>query len=283
MKCFYIILILFVFLDTDIFADESDLLNLAETHNKNGEYYNAVTEVMRYQYLYPKGILYPRSLLISSEAYFKGGNYEKTIKTLTECYEKFKHLPEGEKALYSIGFVKLMAGSPYFAYRSFRDYEYNYRDGKFREETARDMCYTMVLLKDLKGAEKSIYDYETNYQSGKYLNEINDLRMRVDEEINRPKKNLLVSVLGSIFVPGFGHFYTGKYDVGVFSLVSNTIFTYLFYNAYKQKDNIQMIVFGFTELTFYQYSLYSSIRNVYEYNNNEKFYKSIRISAAKEF
>ncbi len=283
MKYFYVILFMYLFLNSDIFASEKDLINLAESHNKNGEYYNTITEIMRYQYLYPKGVLFPRSMLILSEAYYKGGNYDKTINILTECHERFRNLPEGEKAFYSLGYVRLVTGSPYFALRSYKEYEYMYKDGKYKENIARDMCYTLTLLKDLKGARKAIYDYETNYSEGKYLKEIKDLQIMVDEEINRSGKSLLGSVLGSIVIPGFGHFYTGKYDAGIFSLVSNALFIYLFYNGYKEKDKTQMIVFGFAEFTFYQYSLYSSIRNVYEYNNNEQFYKSIRLGASKEF
>jgi hypothetical protein len=285
MKIIYLVIILFLYISvkSNLFASETDLLNLAESHNKNNEYYNAITEVMRYQYVYPNGTLYPRSMLILSEAYYKGGNYEKTIKTLTECYQKFKNFPEGEKALYSIGFVRLMTGSPFFALRSIREYEYIFANGKYKEDISRDLCYTMTLIRDLNGARKAAYNYEANYPAGKYLIEINDFRVRLDEEINRPKKSLLVSVIGSVFIPGFGSFYTGKYDVGIFSFVSNAIFSYLLYNAYKDNDKTQMIAFGFAEFTFYQYSLYSSIRNVYEYNNNEQFYKSVRISASKEF
>jgi hypothetical protein len=283
MKFIFIIIIIFIINNISVFASEKDLIDLAESHNRQGEYYNAITEVMRYQYIYRKGTLFPKSMLILSESYYRGGNFDQTIKTLGKCHEKFKNLPEGERALYDIGYVRLVQGSAYFAFRTFKEYEYIYKDGIYKEDIARDMCYTLALLKDLKGAKKAIVDYEINYSEGKYQKEINDFQILVDNEINRPKKSLLVSVLGSIVIPGFGHFYAGKFGTGVFSLVSNAALSYLFYRGYKEKDKVQMIVFGFAEFTFYQYSLYSSIRNVYEYNNNEQFYKSIRLSAVKEF
>jgi outer membrane protein assembly factor BamD (BamD/ComL family) len=278
-----IIIITIVIFNTDIFASEKESIILAESFNRNGEYYNAITEIMRYQFLYPNGSLYPLSMLVLSEAYYKGGNYNKAINTLTECSEKYRNMPEGEKAFYKTGYVQMTSGSPYLAFRIYQEYRYLYKDGSFDENVSRDMCYSLTLMKDLKGAETAVKDYEENYSEGKYLQEIKELQILIDEEINRPKKSVWVSVLGSIIVPGFGHFYTGKYDLGILSLVSNAVLIYLFYDGYRDKSKVRMLVFGLGEFSFYQYSLFSSISNVYEYNSNEKFYKSIRLSATKEF
>ncbi|MBN2401710.1 MAG: hypothetical protein JXN64_04865 [Spirochaetes bacterium] len=218
-----------------------------------------------------------------SEAFYKGGNYSKAINTLTKCYEMFRNTAEGEKAFYKTGYVHLTSGSPYLALRVYQEYRYIYQEGDFSENVSRDLCYSFTLMKDLKGAQSAIRDYEENYSEGIYLQEIKELDILINEEINRPKKNVWVSVLGSIAIPGFGHFYTGKYDVGILSLLTNALLIYLFYDGYRDKSKARMIVFGVSEFSFYQYSLYSSISNVYEYNDNDKFYKSIRLSAAKEF
>jgi outer membrane protein assembly factor BamD (BamD/ComL family) len=278
-----VIILIFGLAETAVFSVEKDLINLAESFNKNGEYYNAITETMRYQFLYPGGNFYPVSMLIMSEAYYKGGNYNKAVTILTECFERFKNKPEGEKAFYKKGYVQMVSGNPYLAFRLFQEYRYLYKDGSFNEDVSRDLCYSLTLMNDLKEADREIKSYEENYPEGKYLQEIRELQLQIDEQINRPKKNVWISVLGSIVIPGFGHFYTGKYDVGILSFVSNAILIGLFYDAYKDKSKARMIVFGLSEFSFYQYSLYSSISNVYEYNSNESFYKSIHLSASKEF
>ena len=93
-----------------VFSSEMDLINLSESFNRNGEYYSAITETMRYQHAYPKGRFFPRSMLVMGEAYFKGGNYEKALSTLEACFEKFKDKPEGENAFYGKGYVHLAIG-----------------------------------------------------------------------------------------------------------------------------------------------------------------------------
>jgi hypothetical protein len=278
-----IIVLAVILINISAFASEKNLINLAESYNKNGEYYNAITEIMRYQYLYPNGSSYPLSMLVLSDAFYKGGNYNKAINTLTECYEKYRNTHEGEKAFYKTGYVQLTLGSPYLAFRIYQEYRYLYKDSFFSEDISRDICYSFILMKDLSEAKRAVMYYEDNYSEGKYLQEIKELKLLINEEVNRPKKSLWVSVLGSIVVPGFGHFYTGKYDVGILSLVSNALLIFLFYDGYKDKSKARMILFGLGEFSFYQYSLYSSISNVYEYNNNEKFFKSVQVGAAKEF
>ena len=273
----------FIAINTNAIAKEKDLIDLAISHNKNGEYYNSITEIMRYQYIYPTGKFYPLSMLIISEAYYKGGNFNKAINILTECNEKFRNTPEGEKALLKNGRVKLAMSSPHFAYRTYKEYEYIYPEGKHKEDIMRDLCFTFTLMKDLRSAGEAVKKYEDRYSDGKYLEEIKELQHLIDDEINRPKKNVWISVLGSIFIPGFGHFYTGKYEVGFLSFISNAALIYCFYDGYRDRSKVRMLVFGLAEFSFYQYSLYSSITNVYDYNNNEAFYKTIRLKAIKEF
>ncbi len=65
-------LLLYFIACNTLYADP--LLELAQIHLQNKEYYQAITECMRYQYCYPKGDQYPESLLIMSRAYFYGGN-----------------------------------------------------------------------------------------------------------------------------------------------------------------------------------------------------------------
>ncbi|MBN2041902.1 MAG: hypothetical protein JW864_17840 [Spirochaetes bacterium] len=279
----FILFILFVQLINSSFASEKQIIKTAETFNNNMLYYNAITETMRYQFLYPGGKYFPKSMLIMSEAFRKGGNYSKAINTLSECYTKYKDRPEGEEALYMTGFTRLSMGSSYFAYRTFQDYLYIYEKGRFTEDVLFDMCFTLILLKDLDSAKKASSDYSKKYKNGKYFKEIKDLQQLIDDEINRPQKNVWVSAIGSVFVPGFGHFYTGKYGVGALSLISNALFMYLFYDGYRDRDKTRMIVFGLAELSVYNYSLYSSVRNVHEYNEHSEFYKAIALRLEKKF
>jgi len=264
-------------------ASEEEIINLARAHYNHKEYYNAITETMRYQQIYPEGRYYPESLLLMGKAYYMGDNYYKATETFTLCYDRHKNADEGEEALFQLGYLRLMKGSPYFAHRTFQEYQYIYNNGKFSEDIAVNAGYSQALMDDFEGAAISIVNYNKNYPDGKYLDNVNKLRSLLNEEINRPKKNVWVSVAGSVFVPGFGHFYTGKYTTGLLSFLSNAALIFLFYDAYRDDDAFRMLVFGLGELSFYQYSLYAAIGNVYEYNSRENFKKIVKTGIITRF
>jgi len=67
-------------------ADSHPLLQQAERHMENRQYYHAITEIMRYQYLYPRGKEYYGSMLMMGKAYFLGDNYYQATQVMAECY-----------------------------------------------------------------------------------------------------------------------------------------------------------------------------------------------------
>lgn len=269
--------------DLPLYASEKEILDLARLHYRNGEYYNAITETMRYQHLYPEGLFYPESLILMGESYYRGGNYYEAVSAVSLCYDRYKNSAAGERALMDLGYMRMLTGSPFYAYRTFQEYQYIYMEGRHREEAALDACYAQALMNDLPGARKGLLSYRSAYPDGKYMPRADALQSLLDAEEARPRKSYWTAAIGSIFLPGFGHFYAGKYDVGIFSFFTNAVLIYLIYNGYRNNDKVQMLVFGLAEFSFYQYSLFSAIGNVHEYNRRDPFYKSVRLSVEKRF
>ncbi len=266
-----------------LFADGREIIALMKANLDGGDYYSAATEGMRYRCLYPGGPLVPSSLLLSGEAYYRGGNYYEAVSAFSECYHSHRATPEAERALISLGYIRLTTGSPFFALRTCQEYRYIYPEGRFREEADIDACFAMALQSDFDGTKTALAAYETMHPDGAYGPHARELERLVEEEINRPRKSLAVSVGGSILIPGFGHFYTGRYLEGFLALFTNSAFLYLIYDAWRDDNKFRMAVFGFAGFTVYQYSLVSSVRNVHEYNSREPFQRSVRLAARRHF
>ena len=264
-------------------ASDKEIINLGRFYIANGEYYNAITEMMRYQSLFPEGEYFPDSLLLMAKAYYEGDNYHNAVDALSECYSKFKNRQEGERALFYLGYLRLLRGSPYYAFRTYQEYQYIYKEGKYYEDAAFDMCMAAGLMGDLKGALREIAKYRRVFAEGSYKEDADKLESLIIREINRPSKSLWISLIGSIFVPGFGHFYTGKYKVGFFSFFTNAALAYLIYDGYKDRNKFRMILFSMGEIAVYNYSLYSAVNNVYIFNKRDSFYKAIRLSFNRKF
>jgi outer membrane protein assembly factor BamD (BamD/ComL family) len=264
-------------------AGEAELAALARAHYNAGEYYNAVTECMRLLHVYPSGKEAPDTMLLMGQSYFRGGNYYSATLTMMGCYDAWKDRDQGERALLFLAYMRLQTGSPFFATRTLQEYQHIYREGAYRDLAALDLCYASALQYDLKSAQSALDSCDETWPDGRYAQKVQELRALIRDEINRPRKSLAVSILGSLVMPGFGHFYTGDWVTGTFSFLCNAGLIYLIYDAYRDDNRFRMAVFGFAEFSFYQYSIASAINNVYEYNNREPFYKAVRLSIHEHF
>jgi hypothetical protein len=264
-------------------AGGDTILPLAADHLAGGDYHSAITECMRYQFLHPGSEGYPRSMLLMGEAYFRGGNYYEATNMMSSCHTRYRDRPEGERALLSLAYMRLVKGSPFLAYRTYQEYNYIYGDGALREEASADICYALALQYDVSGARSAAASYRKSFPDGRYTERLMDLERLMNTEVNRPRKSLGVSVGGSLLLPGFGHFYVGKYAQGALALLTNAALLYLTYDGYRDDNTFRAVVFGVAAFGFYQYSLYAAITNVYEHNSREGYYQSVRMAARTHF
>lgn len=264
-------------------ADSHPLLQQAERHIDNRQYYHAVTEIMRYQYIYPRGNEYYESMLMMGKAYYLGDNYYQATQVMAECYNAARDTGEGEKALYFLGTMRLKSGSPFFAHRTIQEYMYIYPDGSYSEISQLHACHALAMMNDHRKALDGIHEFLEKYPQTGYREEALTLEKNIMEQVNRPRKSPLAAFLGSLVMPGFGHFYTGNIGMGLLSFFTNAGLIYLIYDGYTDGDMFRAAFFGFIELSFYQYSLITGVRSVHEYNSDREYYNTLRMSVETRF
>lgn len=266
-------------------AGEKEMLGLAEEHFARGEYYNAITEVLRYQHSYPAGARYPDSMILMGKGYYRGKNYARALEIFLSCHRAYRDSAAGEEGLYYSGFIHLMKGSSPEAARVQDIYSVTYTSGKFIEELDRDRCFASALALDLPGSWNQIGKYRERHPGGKYRADVDRLDGLLREEINRPRRHLWASVLGSIVFPGFGHFYTGNYAAGILTFLTNALFSFLIYNGWRNHDTFQMVFFSLAEAMVYQYNIWSAVRGVEDFNRrqNEIFFSRVRLAVTVPF
>jgi len=275
--------IYFICASLNAFSSEKGLIDLAEYHYSKKEYYNSITESMRYQFLYPQGELYPRSMITAGKSYYKGGNKEKALSTFSECYNRFTDSESGERALFYSGLIRIDAGSYNYAAKNFQEYNYVYNKGIFQEESIINLSLVYALAENYNEAKKKIAEYRKLFPEGKLQEKAEDLSIYIKEAESRPEKSLLAAGLFSAFIPGSGYFYTGDYMLGLFSSGTNVALIYGIYDGYKKKNQFQMIFFSVIEFSFYNYSLVGSIKSAHEFNEGENFKKELILGIKSEF
>lgn len=270
-----LLVLIVVFIRVNLYAEGRGIMSTAEHYYNSGEYYNAVTESMRYQHLFPSGDLYSSSMVLMGKSYFKGGNAEKSLGVFTECYNRFTKEPRGQEGLYYSGIVRILSGSYYFGARTFQEYNFVYKGGIFYEDSVFNLCRARALAENYDDAARLIGEYKLLFPEGKYLSEAERLAEMISEERSREKKNPLIAGLSSAVVPGSGYFYTGNYRLGALSLITNGAFIFLAYDGYRRGNTFQLIFFSVVEFSFYNYSLVGSIKSAYEYNDSSIMKKEI--------
>lgn len=267
----------------EAFANGNSLPGLARHYYDRKMYYSSITETLRYQHLHPRGNDMPGMILLRGKALFRGGNHSLASEAFQECASLFPEKPEGREALYCYGHLRLVSGSPFFACRTMLRYEHLYPSGESVELAVRDRCYALALMGEGENARAAIAHYRTLFPGGEHHDDLRRLESMINREEERPKKSLWISVIGSIFIPGFGHFYAGECEIGALAFCSNAALMYLFYDGLRDRDALRMTVFGLSGLAFYQYQLFSAVSNVYSYNGGERYYRNVRMSITTHF
>jgi len=279
----FIIISCFFLLSRPLFSSEDGLIDLAELHYQNKEYYNSITESLRYQFLYPGGNLFPKSMLIMGKSCYKGGDKEKALNILSECYNKYTDTKEGETSLFYSGLIRLEAGSYHFAARNFQEYNYVYNNGIFQEDAIINLSLVYLIAENYDKAETNLLEYKKFFPGGKLYKKAEELSLLIADKRGRPKKNVYIAGLSSALIPGSGYFYTEKYMLGILSFFTNGALIYGIYNGYKKKDPYRMIFFSVIEFSFYNYSIIGSVKSADEYNRGDDFKKEISAGFMKTF
>jgi outer membrane protein assembly factor BamD (BamD/ComL family) len=279
----FLICLYFVSSAFPVLSSEKGLIDLADYHYNRKEYYNSITESMRYQYLYPQGELYSQSMIIVGKSYYKGGDNVRALSVLSECYNRFTDREAGERALFYSGLIRIDSGSYNYAARNFREYNYVYNNGIFLEESIINLSLVYALAENYDEAEKKLTEYSEIFPDGKYMKKAEELSVLVKEAESRPEKSLLAAGLLSAIIPGSGYFYTENYILGILSFGTNAALIYGIYDGYKKKKQFQMIFFSVVEFSFYNYSLVGSIKSAHEYNENKDFKKELVLKFKSEF
>lgn len=264
-------------------ANDGSLVDTAEFYYSKKEYYNAITELMRYQFLYPDGAMYPDSMVLMGKSYFMGGNSSSAASIFSDCYKKYPDTSFGQQALFYSGYIRLSEGSFYYALKMFQEYNFVYKNGDFYEDSVFNMCLAEILAENYSDAQNALEAYRKQFPGGRFVEEAGILTAKISEEQNRPHKSPWIAGISSAIIPGLGYIYTEKYLLGLFSMLSNASLIYLAYDGYRDGNMFKMVIFSVVEFSFYNWSLGGSIMSAYEYNDSREFQKEIRLHIKRPF
>jgi TolA-binding protein len=277
------VLLLVLIVNAAASAEEASPVEFAELYYSKKEYYNAITELLRYQFLFPDDPAYPYSMLLMGKSYFMGGNSSRAAAVFSDCYKNYPQTPSGEKALFYSAWIHLENGSFYHAARMFQEYKFVYKNGDFYEDSVFNICLTGILAENYSDAQNALASYKKQFPEGRFSEEADLLSVKITQEQQRPYKSPWIAGISSAIIPGLGYMYTEKYLLGLFAMLSNGALIYLIYDGYREGNMFKMAAFSVIEFSFYNWSLGGSILSAREYNDNSAFKQEIQLHIKRPF
>jgi len=249
---------------TIVITDEVQL-GLGDAFMADGEYYRAVTEYLRYLYLFPEAERAPYALLQIGLAHFRGGEYQRAIDYFARvratydpeyfaaaafheglCYERLNQPDQARDA-----FERAVAFAPAAA-------------------PAREALLGKVLGRvrqgDLAGGRAELERFQSLAPEQAQAGRIAQAVAMIDAQAAAPGKSPLLAGVLSALVPGSGQAYAGNYRDGVAALLVNGLFIAGTAVAIDQENYATAAVVGGIGLPFYLGNIYGAANAANKWN-----------------
>jgi len=249
---------------TIIITDEVQL-GLGDAFMADGEYYRAVTEYLRYLYLFPAAERAPYALLQIGLAHFRGGEYQRAIDYFARVRATYS--PEYfAAAAYHEGLSYERLNQPAKAQDAFeRAAIFNPAAAPAREALL-GKALGRVRLGDLAGGRTELERFQSLYPEEPRTSNIVQAEALIDAQSAAPRKSPLLAGALSAVIPGSGQAYAGNYRDGLAALLVNGLFIARTAVAIDQENYATAAVVGGIGLPFYLGNIYGAANAANKWN-----------------
>ncbi len=229
------IIVTFLLLSNLVAQDFKQLQSFAQQLKSEGEYFRAITEYKRVNNYFPKNENYLSNLKEIADCYILGGHKLEAINE----YNNILQANRLDK-LANFQIAKLLHELAHY-YES-NEHIFNYIEhfnDSFKDTLMLIAGINYVYLKDFVKAKNSfemIPDTSSLFSTKK-------LYISYLDTIPRIKNRKMAGVL-NLLIPGSGYIYTEKFETGIATFVTNSLFATLCYKSVKADENNSAVLSG---------------------------------------
>jgi tetratricopeptide (TPR) repeat protein len=252
--------------DTYIVLTSDVQLRIADAFMDEGEYYRAVTEYKKFLILFPDLDQSGYVLFRIGMAYYKGEEYESSVRSFASLRQKHGEGPYASQSYYYEGLSQWKLKKYETARTSFQALVNDYPQSELAPMAL--VADSLVAL-DMEKIDDSIRQLERlryrypEYPKSRTAPEA--IRM-LERYQNLPAKSETLAGAMSAVLPGSGYFYAGHYSDGVTAFlisglsIAGTVF------AFQQENYAVAGVVGGVGLPFYLGNIYGSANAARKWN-----------------
>ena len=249
---------------TVVITDEVQL-GLGDAFMADGEYYRAVTEYLRYLYLFPAAERAPYALLQIGLAHYRGGEYQRAIDYFARVRATYS--PEYfSAAAYHEGLCYERLNQPDKARDAFERAVVFDTAAAPAREALLGKALGRVRQGELAGGRAEFERFRGLYPEEPRTGSVVQAEALIDAQAAAPRKSPLLAGALSTVVPGSGQAYAGNYRDGLVALLVNGLFIAGTAVAIDQENYATAAVVGGIGLPFYLGNIYGAANAANKWN-----------------
>lgn len=240
-------------------------LGLGEAFMADGEYYRAVTEYLRYLYLFPDADRTHYALLQIGMAHFRGGDYQRAIDYFSRVRASYN--PDHfSAAAYHEGLCYERLNQPAKAQDAFARAVAFDASSAAAHEALLGKALGQIRQGQLAAGHADLERFLELYPEEPRAGSVAEALESIDAQAAAPRKSPLLAGTLSAVVPGSGQAYAGRYRDGLAALLVNGLFITGTVVAIDQENYAVAALIGGVGIPFYLGNIYSAANAANKWN-----------------
>jgi tetratricopeptide (TPR) repeat protein len=243
-------------------GDRDKLFGFAESLFAEGDYYRAITEYKRFNYLYPIDILVEKADFRIGECYFKAGRRVEAIDSFNAF---IRHYPAGalrSNALYHKGQAEKEQKRYTDALTTFNEL-IRTGDANYRDRALYAQALVLLAQQEWQRARETFASLPQESPLSPSAIIYSDGVGRMD---GLPRKSPALAGTLAAVLPGAGHLYAERPRDALVSFLLNGSFIWAAVELFRNNNNVAGGIVAFFELGWYGGNIYSAVGSAHKYN-----------------
>jgi TolA-binding protein/TM2 domain-containing membrane protein YozV len=256
---------------------------MADVFMKEGEYYRAVTEYKKFLILFPDSANSDYALFKTGMAYYRGEEYEQSVRCFSVLEEKYKtsrYIPESS---YYKGLSHWKMKEPDKAIKALDAVSEAFPQSEFAARAL--IAGSLVTLEEENVPSsmkrlKLLSDQYPEYQGSKNAK---DAMALIEQYPRLPEKSETLAAVMSAILPGSGYIYADHVGDGITAFIINALFIAGTITAIHSENYAVAGIVGGIGLPFYVGNIYGSANAAKKWNLGVKREYRDKVSLTLEF
>jgi tetratricopeptide (TPR) repeat protein len=262
-------------------GDREKQLGFAESLYSEGDYYRAITEYKRFNFLYPVDLLVEKSDFRIGECYFKAKRWSEAIDVFNPFILKYPRGSFRDNAIFMRGQAEKQLKRYPDALSTF-DELIKSQSLAFSDKASYER--TMILVEQeewVKAREAFATLSEDNPLYSSALRFSQGLE-RIDQI---PQKSPAVAGTLAAILPGAGHLYTERPRDALVSFLLNGSFIWAAIELFRNNNYVAGGIVTFFEIGWYSGNIYSAVSSAHKFNRRvqDEFIQGLKEKSGLSF